>query len=129
MPGKESIMADGDHRQSDRRACEGKVLVTQLGGGPDIEGSLIDIGDGGARIMVDRRLYCGDRVRVVFLDKIVGGTKPGRPMVGQVRHSRETPGSHIVGIAFEGDPRVEKEQRPSRRKMGLRSWFRRFSQK
>jgi PilZ domain len=122
-------MTDGDTRQSDRRACEGKVLVTQLSGGPDLVGSLVEIGGGGVRIIVERPLYCGDMVRLILPGRPGGVRNPGRPIVGKVRHSGGTPGRHVIGIAFDGDTGVEKEPPPSRRKIGLWSWFRHFSQK
>jgi hypothetical protein len=95
-----------------RSTRSNEVLVNKLSGGSALKGSLIGLGSGGARVMLDRPLESGEVIRLTFPQELAARCPGGRMIIGQVRHSSGVPGRHVVGVSF-GWP-TGFNRRPSR---------------
>ena len=122
-------MAVESARVFQRRRCRCGVVVRRLGGGPSLQGTLADLGGGGARLMLDRPLGPGEVIRLVLPAKGGEASRQGRMILGQVVHSRAEPSGYSVGVAFGWDSAMKEAAGPASRESGLLSWFRSFWRK
>ncbi len=113
-----------------RQRCRGRVVIHSLGGGPSMDGELVDIGGGGVCVTLDRPLPEGEVVRLIFPTRPGEPRGAGRTMLGAVTHVRTESGRQVVGIAFSWDTglrvktlRVDHRADPPTR---LKSWLRRI---
>jgi hypothetical protein len=100
-----------------------------LGGGPPLQGELMDVGGGGVRVALDRSLPSEEIVRVFFPRKSNVGRQPGRMIIGHVVHSESDAGRYIVRIAYGWDAAVPRTASPIRKDSESSSLFRPFSRK
>jgi hypothetical protein len=110
-------------RTFNRRRCRGQVLVYDLSGGETLKGELTDLGNGGARLLLDRPLSEGHVVRLVFPRRSEPGHRNGRTIVGQVVHSRSDARGAVVGVAFGWDAVVAGSAKSAVSERSPRSWF------
>ena len=97
-----------------------------MGGGPSLEGTLADLGGGGARLIVDRPLGRGEVIRLVFPPRRGEASRQGRMILGQVVHSKTESEGHVVGVAFGWDAAAKEPAQSASRQGGLLSWVRSF---
>lgn len=120
-------VGDKERRVNPRRACRGRVLVSELSSGRRSEGALIDVSQGGIRLALAHGLADDEVVQLVFPRKNNDNRPEGRTIIGHVVHSKPEVGRHVVRIAFGWDANVGAASKPIRKDPKSASFLRPIS--
>ena len=98
--------------------------MRRLAGGPCVKGTILDLGGGGARLILEKPIAVGEVIQLNFPRRPGQVRDPGRLMIGQVLHAGGVPGRHIVGIGFGWYTGAEVESAAKKPRRALWSWAR-----